>query len=290
VRRAYTSVGGRTVLAELLPYALPSRLHQPPMEDADSLDTEALLAILSSLLDPPIPELHVLLDALACADGEVEAAAKSLQLKHASNAPRTIQKRVATGVLDDWLTSPAAENDQPRKKGRVNVTSTLPKKSLQVASQNFVAGPSQMPRSSKLVPLMDVLRPPPSTSPTVPRLAPLMLPNPSMVEQYTPCTLHLGVLPTELACRLFHRMVDASKGAYFCDSPKSLFNVRFLQNGSRKSGGCLTDSWKVLIRHIFMLDKLTEWMIIILGKKKLNTGVYYIHFLISTWVDGNCQV
>ena len=38
-----------------------------------------------------------------------------------------------------------------------------------------------------------------------------MLPTPALVAQHTPCTLHLSVLPPELACRLFHTMIDASK-------------------------------------------------------------------------------
>lgn len=212
------------------------------MEDADGSDTEALLALLSSLLDPPIPELHILLDALICANGEVETAAKSLQLNHASNAPPTCttKKRAATGVLDDWLTSPVVENVHRRKKRKFIAPSTRPKKCVQMTSRSVITGPSTMPGSLKQpVSLMDVLRPPPPTSPTVPRLAPLMLSNPAMVEKHTPCTLHLGVLPRELACRLFYYMVDASKGVYFCDNCKVSFNMHSCRmeatQGCRKS-------------------------------------------------------
>ncbi|XP_006458249.1 hypothetical protein AGABI2DRAFT_199713 [Agaricus bisporus var. bisporus H97] len=42
-------------------------------------------------------------------------------------------------------------------------------------------------------------------------LPPLMLSNPSMVTEHTPCTLHLSVLPPDLACRLFYVMIGASK-------------------------------------------------------------------------------
>ncbi|KAF9239640.1 hypothetical protein BU15DRAFT_87946 [Melanogaster broomeanus] len=58
---------------------------------------------------------------------------------------------------------------------------------------------------------MSVLRQPPSSKPSVPRLPPLTLSNPSMVAQHTPCTLHLSVLPPELACKLFYTMVDLSQ-------------------------------------------------------------------------------
>ncbi|KAF8436942.1 hypothetical protein L210DRAFT_873116 [Boletus edulis BED1] len=59
---------------------------------------------------------------------------------------------------------------------------------------------------------MSVLRPPPpSSKPSVPRLPPLTLSNPSMVAQHTPCTLHLSALPPELACELFYTMMDLSR-------------------------------------------------------------------------------
>ncbi|KAH7889896.1 hypothetical protein F5I97DRAFT_1800818 [Phlebopus sp. FC_14] len=58
---------------------------------------------------------------------------------------------------------------------------------------------------------MCVLRQPPASKPSVPRLPPLTLSNPSMVRQHTPCTLHLSVLPPELACKLFYHMVDLSR-------------------------------------------------------------------------------
>ncbi|OAX40046.1 hypothetical protein K503DRAFT_688361 [Rhizopogon vinicolor AM-OR11-026] len=58
---------------------------------------------------------------------------------------------------------------------------------------------------------MSVLRPPPSSTRSVPRLLPLTLSNPSMVAQHTPCTMHLSILPPELACRLFYTMLDLSQ-------------------------------------------------------------------------------
>ncbi|KAF9458663.1 hypothetical protein BDZ94DRAFT_1284765 [Collybia nuda] len=59
---------------------------------------------------------------------------------------------------------------------------------------------------------MSVLkRPPNSRDKIMPRLPPLILSNPIMVAKNTPCTLHLSVLPPELACRLFYTMVNASR-------------------------------------------------------------------------------
>ncbi|KDR81468.1 hypothetical protein GALMADRAFT_60387 [Galerina marginata CBS 339.88] len=58
---------------------------------------------------------------------------------------------------------------------------------------------------------MAVLRQPPSPPKGPPRLPPMILSNPQMVAERTPCTLHLSILPPELACRLFYTMIDASK-------------------------------------------------------------------------------
>ncbi|KAH7909716.1 hypothetical protein BJ138DRAFT_1136458 [Hygrophoropsis aurantiaca] len=58
---------------------------------------------------------------------------------------------------------------------------------------------------------MSVLRQAPTLTQTIPRLPPLTLSNPSMITQHTPCTMHLSVLPPELACRLFYTMVDLSR-------------------------------------------------------------------------------
>ncbi|KAF8471488.1 hypothetical protein JB92DRAFT_3086158 [Gautieria morchelliformis] len=58
-------------------------------------------------------------------------------------------------------------------------------KGTQVASRNATPGPSKHLKSSKqLVPITDVLRPPPPASPTVPRIAPLTLSDPAMVEKH----------------------------------------------------------------------------------------------------------
>ncbi|EJD52943.1 hypothetical protein AURDEDRAFT_81077 [Auricularia subglabra TFB-10046 SS5] len=45
----------------------------------------------------------------------------------------------------------------------------------------------------------------------MPRPAPLTLTSPDMVAQHVPCTMHLNILPPELACQLFHAMVRESE-------------------------------------------------------------------------------
>ncbi|KAJ7273205.1 hypothetical protein C8J57DRAFT_1063856 [Mycena rebaudengoi] len=58
---------------------------------------------------------------------------------------------------------------------------------------------------------MTVLRQPPSPQRILAKLPPLTLSTPALVAEHTPCTLHPSILPPELACRLFYRMVDASQ-------------------------------------------------------------------------------
>lgn len=67
-----------------------------------AMDTEILLAMLVSLLDPaPVPDQATLLDALAQCDGNVEEAAKRLIDK---SVPRVAgQKRKRAAGLDEWF-------------------------------------------------------------------------------------------------------------------------------------------------------------------------------------------
>ncbi|EFI28401.1 hypothetical protein CC1G_13935 [Coprinopsis cinerea okayama7 len=61
---------------------------------------------------------------------------------------------------------------------------------------------------------MAILRQPPespSRKSTVVKQPPLTLATPAMIAKHTPCTLHLSVLPPELACELFYTMLDLSK-------------------------------------------------------------------------------
>ncbi|KAF8522221.1 hypothetical protein BU17DRAFT_45166 [Hysterangium stoloniferum] len=165
---------------------------------SDATDTETMLAILASLLEPPIPQQAALLDALISAKGDVEAAASSLRARQ----PAQTRKRIASGVLDSWLTASPSESSQLHKKSKTSITTKI------VSSQ---AHNDESSNTISVVPLKDILRPPPLSVPAVPRLAPLTLSNPMLVEKHTPCTLHLSVLPPELASRLFYVMVNASK-------------------------------------------------------------------------------
>ncbi|PFH50073.1 hypothetical protein AMATHDRAFT_75828 [Amanita thiersii Skay4041] len=58
---------------------------------------------------------------------------------------------------------------------------------------------------------MSVLKQAPASHPKIQKLPPLTLSIPELVTQHTPCTMHLSVLPPELACQLFHTMIHASR-------------------------------------------------------------------------------
>ncbi|GJJ12080.1 hypothetical protein Clacol_006321 [Clathrus columnatus] len=170
-------------------------------------DTEILLAILSSLLEPPIPSQNVLLDALINSSGDVNAAAKNLR-QSTSTFTRTSspgsfasnsRKGGAQRPLEDWLSS-SSSNSRSFKKRKLEDPSPKAVKTQEL-NHSLVSGSSSVSHSissSNLVPSLH-------------RLLPLTLSSPEMVKKHTPCTLHLGILPPELACRLFYTLVDASK-------------------------------------------------------------------------------
>ncbi|KAK0228026.1 hypothetical protein IW262DRAFT_1532124 [Armillaria fumosa] len=110
---------------------------------------------------------------------------------------------------------------------------------------------------------MTVLRqaPPSPSKKKILSSPPLLLSNPSMVSQHTPCTMHLSVLPPELACRLFYTMVDASRGWQrnkwwlfdrVVESPhRTSFFAR--ENGAEGSG----DAWQEAARFWYN-GRMTE--------------------------------
>jgi len=167
------------------------------------MDTETLLALVSSLTTPPIPDSPVLLDALVQSNGDVEAAVVLI------NSNRTGRKRKLPVNLDGWLKPQTSKHHSGRGDHDVNDDGKA-----KTASTSILAGTRPQSRQSSpskpVVNLMSVLQQPPAGQ-NNPRLPPLMLPTPALVAQHTPCTLHLSVLPPELACRLFHTMIDASK-------------------------------------------------------------------------------
>jgi hypothetical protein len=150
-------------------------------------DTDTLLALLASLLPAPAPDHDKLLNALVEVNGNVEEAARRL------SRPNRGPKRSRTAGLDDWL---ARGSTKVSRKERNTVDN--------------IAHNDRSP-AKPVVDLMPFLRQPPSVPPTLPRLPPMTLSYPSLVAQNTSCTLHLSVLPPELACRLFYTMVDASQ-------------------------------------------------------------------------------
>lgn len=189
----------------------------------DTSDTETLIALVSSLLKSPFPAAHVILDTLVKCDGNVEVAAeqinstgKTARLKAAS------KKRKSTGDLDTWLKPPkAARADKPRSKvhdshgtGVASGSKGSPDAigTPQAIEQHSTSSSKPALTSKPVVDLMSVLRQPPSAPQGPPKVPPLTLSNPSLVAQHTPCTLHLSILPPELACRLFYTMIDASAG------------------------------------------------------------------------------
>ncbi|KAI0636812.1 hypothetical protein C8Q77DRAFT_1094746 [Trametes polyzona] len=189
--------------------------------DGGHVDTEVLLAMLSSLLYPHEHEEAVLLDALVNSQGDVEAAAKSLR----SRPPRKRRKVSGRTSIDAWLRKDASQSEastSPRRAVQSSTAVATHERSPASSSAEgqTPSGPSTKPVSRvKQVTsseLMALLRPPNSSDgspakPQVPRLPPLTLSTPEMVAEHTPCTLHHSVLPPELACRLYYTLLYASR-------------------------------------------------------------------------------
>lgn len=183
-----------------------------------SEDTDTLLALLCSLLPDNIaPSNESLLEALLQTDGDVQQAAEIVSKQHVNN------KRKRNVSLDSWLTRAASskhDNGQSSTPGSTTERSRLgsesPNKKPRSASGTPATpknGPLTLSKPVKPVKnLLDVLRQPPTVvTSSVSRLPPLGLGNPSLVAQHTPCTLHLGILPQELACRLFYTMLHEAQ-------------------------------------------------------------------------------
>jgi hypothetical protein len=168
-------------------------------------DTDTLIALVSSLLSGPTPNSAVILDALVKSDGDASAAARIVNsgplVKGTVRTPA--KKRKRNGDLDSWLKSSKSTRDGTDSEA-------CPSKYTTKSTQPL-GGPSKSTSPTKpVVDLMTVLQQPPPAGPFLPRLSPLTLSTPALVAQHTPCTLHLSVLPPDLACRLFYTMLDAS--------------------------------------------------------------------------------
>ncbi|KAJ8699474.1 hypothetical protein PTI98_002585 [Pleurotus ostreatus] len=195
---------------------------------ADSLaDTDTLIALVSSIVNDRLPQVESssVLEAILHCDGDVELAANYL-LQNASitHVGRPKGKKRAHSGLDAWL-----QRDAPSPKRKlVSRKEPSPEPTDVLVTRHLSPAPPRQPRS---VPnLLSVLQQPstsssPSKKPpsssrkpkppsSVPRLPPLTLPSPAMVAQHTPCTLHISILPPELACKLFYTMVDLARGGW----------------------------------------------------------------------------
>jgi hypothetical protein len=169
-------------------------------------DTETLLALLSSLLTGRAPDAVVLLDALVQYNGDVAAAAQFLNSKENNPDKKQGGKRKRVVDLDNWL-KPSASKISKMIDLQLNTDQTS--SSTSPMAKGAAAPQSGSPEKPPLD-LMSILRQPLSNQKSIPRLPPLMLAKPALVAEHTPCTLHLSVLPPDLACSLFHTMVDAS--------------------------------------------------------------------------------
>lgn len=174
-------------------------------------DTETLLALVCSLLTVPPPEPDILLDVLLSCNGDVHTTAKLLNSGDAKGSkPVSTSKRKSCSTgLHGWLNTGKVEttsSDSPRKKRDLKESSFSPGNILIKDTSSSSSSPTK-PK----VDLISVLRPPSASTRSVPRLLPLTLINPSMVALHTPCTMHLSILPPELACKLFYTMLDLSQ-------------------------------------------------------------------------------
>lgn len=177
-------------------------------------DTETLIAMATSLLTVPHPGQDVVLDALVQCSGDVQAAAafvNSAKYTNDSSKPTNEKRKAPSSDLSNWLVSshptPSSSKPPSLKKRATEQPDTGPSP-LAIKDATHFANSSP---TKPAVDLMSVLRLPPPSKQSVPRLPPLTLSNPSMVADHTPCTLHPSVLPPELACELFYTMMDLSQ-------------------------------------------------------------------------------
>lgn len=176
----------------------------------DETDTDTLIALVSSLLpsSQPMRSQAEIMDALIMSNGDAAVAAQSLLAESSQcSMTKTTLKRKRVD-LNGWLNPRPLKQKESSARKPESSTSRLATPPRNPGRQM----PSPSASTSKpTVNLMDVLRQPESPRKTVQRIPPLILSNREMVAKHTPCSLHLSVLPPELACQLFYRMLDASK-------------------------------------------------------------------------------
>jgi hypothetical protein len=198
-------------------------------------DTEVLLALLSSMIEGPLPSQERLLNELVEARGNVELAATRLNSSRgpqASSHASSSKKRKRATNLDGWIVNkktsrkpPSSSTsltrefeDSPRKKNNGDIPGETNSAPIEVEAADEEPEQSRPPdmtkeivtpkkRAPPPVSLMSILKQAPPAPKELPKLSPLTLSNPTLVSQHTPCTLHHAVLPPKLACKLFYAML-----------------------------------------------------------------------------------
>jgi hypothetical protein len=212
------------------------KMHEQPVE------TEVLLALLSSLVDTSLLSHEDLLEALVDAGGNAHEAAKVLNGTKSSQISKPRPKRKRNNGLDGWVTSKKRPGAMSPRREPVQASRST-SSSLILRTPGFTvdepilldeddeehqalvdamdggtlvsAAHSDIDEDAKLShmigtqptrSLMSVLKQAP-TEKTRPKLPPRTLGTAALIAQYTPCTMHSSILPPELACRLFYAML-----------------------------------------------------------------------------------
>jgi hypothetical protein len=198
----------------------------------DGEDTEVLLGLLSSLVNPPLPSQEQLFCALINAGGNVASAAAALNSKKSVQVSTRDDnwKRKRGDKLDGWVVNkkrqgdindsrrPVSQVSSPsRTKGESSSMKGTTEEPIVIDSGDEEGGiepvanrPNASPVKKKAIEpasLMSILKQAPTSSKSPLRLPPRTLGTPTLVAQNTPCTLHYSILPPELACRLFYAML-----------------------------------------------------------------------------------
>jgi hypothetical protein len=199
---------------------------------SDVEDTETLLALLASLLDHPVHDQSMLLDALVRSEGDVERAARFLNASKSSSkteecktsnkiaTPQSAKKRKRNTGLEGWLVQGEAKRANtdvsPNGKRTTSpIEGSLDKshvaapleishrvgESSKTCSSSAASSPTKVKPVSRSEFMSIFQQPEPASKSGPPKLPPLTLATPDMVANHTPCTMHLSVLPPELACR-----------------------------------------------------------------------------------------
>ncbi|KAI0636810.1 hypothetical protein C8Q77DRAFT_1094743 [Trametes polyzona] len=172
--------------------------------NSEVLDTETMLAMLSSLLQPDEYEHAVLLDALLQANGDIAAAARCVL-----EPPKKRRKPNDGASIEGWVTK-----SRPAVGGQLPATPVVATTHLKHTNHTTPSASDAGVSSRQVIPAAKsnsseewkaiFTRAGGSTSSgklSVSRSLPLTLSTPGLVAEHTPCTLHHSVLPPELACR-----------------------------------------------------------------------------------------